>query len=320
MTSISSIATGLVADIGGTNARFALVADRGGARQLIEPRTLRTADYEILPDAVAAYVAAVGLDAPPRRAVLAVAGAARGDDVRVTNCPWHFSIAATRVALGLDDLAVINDFAANGWALTELLPEDLSAIGPALPAHATGRFAVLGPGTGLGVCAVRVDADGRRTVLESEGGHAGFAPDSEEEIAVLTALRRRFGRVSYERLLSGAGLANIYEALGGETLPPEGVTARAAASDPRAAKAIDMFCAVLGGFAGDAALMFGAWDGIYLAGGMLHPLADALQRGGFRRRFESKGRFAALLAEVPTFVIRHPQVGLIGAAAALLRG
>jgi glucokinase len=180
-----------------------------------------------------------------------------------------------------------------------------------------GMQAVVGPGTGLGVSAISV-SDGGVTVFSSEGGHADFAPVSEEEERILAWLKQRHHRVSYERLVCGAGLLNIYRAIGGgeAVATPEAVTARKS-EDPLAGEAIRIFCEVLGSFAGNVALMFGAWQGVYLAGGMLRPLREELLSGGFRRRFDDKGRFGAELAKVPAMLVEEPALGLVGAAAAL---
>ena len=179
---------------------------------------------------------------------------------------------------------------------------------------------MLGPGTGLGVSALAVHND-RILGLETEGGHTSFAPTNEEEIAVLRQLMGRFGRVSVERLLCGSGLANLLQALcaiGGRSeapFAPEAITARALdGSDPQCVRAVELFCEMLGTVAGDYALTYGAWDGVYLAGGLLDPLSSWIRTGRFRERFNNKGRFATAMAKVPVALITHPQPGLLGAA------
>ena len=313
-----SIDYALVGDIGGTNARFAL-APLVGAPRLIAMRRWRVADFPTLAGAVAAYLDEAAPNIRTRVGAIAVAGPAVGDEVQVTNCHWRFSIADTQRELGFDRFHVINDFAANSWALPELEDAELIPIGASGRSKAhEGTYAVLGPGTGLGVGAVHRNGDGRMTVLESEGGHVAFAPSSDEEDMILRRLRRRHGRVSYERLLCGAGLVNIYDALAdcGTAIEPSEVTARTA-SDPLAMRAVELFCEILGGFAGDVAMMVGAWNGIYLAGGVLGSMRQTLAGGGFRRCFENKGRFSSLLAKVPTMLVDQPALGLLGAAAAL---
>jgi glucokinase len=307
----------LVADIGGTNARFALAPLRSGG--LVDIRRWRVASFATLSEAARAFIDEVGVGRNVRVGAIAVAAATNKDEIRCTNCDWRFSVAALRGELGFDELHVINDFAANSWALPEVGKSEIHAIaGEARNPAAEGTYAVLGPGTGLGVGAVHIDSDGHATVLETEGGHVDFAPCSEEEDRLVARLRSRYGRVSYERLICGKGLVNLYDALtdSGTEMVPEEITARMG-SDPQAARAVAMFCEILGSFAGNAALMYGAWNGVYLAGGLLRPMLDTLRSGGFKQRFSDKGRFGPLLAEVPTMLIEHPSLGLLGAAASL---
>lgn len=307
----------LVADIGGTNARFAL-APIGATSAPIEPRNWRVADFPSLADAARAYLADAAAGVPVRAGMIAVAGPANRDEVKITNCSWVFSIEATRRALGFDRLHVINDFAANSWGILGLGPDQLTSLGGPEPAgKVDGVYAVVGPGTGLGVSAIHATAQDV-TVFSSEGGHVDFAPVGEEETRILEWLLQRHHRVSYERLICGPGLRNIYQAIGGDPdlKTPEEITARKA-QDPHAADAIRIFCEVLGSFAGNAALMFGAWQGVFLAGGMLRPIRDELLSGGFRRRFDDKGRFGAELQKVPALLVEEQALGLLGAATAL---
>ena len=312
----------LVADIGGTNARFALATPGASA-------TLVPASIEVLPVADFPTPVAAALNylerrhAKPKGAVLAIAGPTDGETAELTNHRWSFSADALRQALRTDAVRLTNDFAAIARALPDLGPDDVRLIGPAFRPAAPGAdrtLAVLGPGTGLGVAAVTL-RQGAPLVLETEGGHASFAPVDADEVAILGDLARRFGRVSWERLLSGPGLANIDAALraqaggAGEPLAPETVTARwASGDDPIATRSVEIFCALLGAFAGDVALLYGAWDGVFIAGGIAPRLERELAAGGFRARFEAKGRFSARLATVPAAVIVHPFPGLLGAA------
>jgi glucokinase len=307
----------LVADIGGTNARFALVPiDGPGAA--IEPRSWRVDDFPNLADAARAYLDDAAPRSRVRAGMVAVAAPANRDEVKVTNCNWQFSIERTRRDLGLDELFVINDFAANSWGVVDLPPGGFTHIGnPVSDGAREGMQAVVGPGTGLGVSAISL-AGGGISVYSSEGGHVDFAPVTDQESAILEWLRQRHHRVSYERLICGAGLLNIFQAIGGDesVATPEQVTARKA-KDPVAAEAVRIFCDVLGSFAGNVALMFGAWQGIYLAGGMLPPIREELLAGGFRRRFDDKGRFGPELERIPVILVEEPALGLLGAAAAL---
>jgi glucokinase len=317
----------LLADIGGTNARFAL-ADPAAAMPLLEDsiRSYAVDDFASLADAARHHLDAVG--ARPRSAVLAVAGRVEGDVARMTNHPWVVSAERVRQALALDSVLLVNDFVAQAAAVELLRPGDLQAIGaPERVADAGGTpetRAVLGPGTGLGV-GMLVRSGSRYLPLATEGGHAGFAPGTPEEIAILELLSAHFGRVSNERLVSGEGLVNIHRALcelagedPGPRSPPD-ITAGAAAGDRRCQRSIDVFCAVFGSIAGDLVLAFGAWSGVYLSGGLVPILLPALLHSGFRQRFEGKGRYAAAMARVPTLAVVHPQPGLLGAAA-LARG
>jgi len=309
----------LVADIGGTNARFAL-APLNHSHSIIQERKWRVADYPTLADAARKYIEEVTPDNPPRVGVVAVAAPSNRDEVRMTNCKWEFSVSETRHALGLDHLQVINDFAANSWAVLDLNDSKLLHLGGhELETNRVGTYAALGPGTGLGVGAVRREADGGLSVIETEGGHIDFAPVSEEEDEILRKLRVRFGRVSYERLLCGTGLVNIYDCVTGKGLDitPEEITQGAAAGDAEAKRVVEIFCEILGSFAGNVALIHGAWNGVFLSGCMLRAMADTLASGQFRKRFESKGRFSAMLADIPALLVQEPSLGLLGSAAAL---
>lgn len=319
----------LLADIGGTNARFAL-ADPAASMPLLADtiRTARVASFDSLADAAQDYLQATG--ARVQRGVFAVAGPVDGDEVRMTNHRWRVSASQLGQALQLDTLQLVNDFAAQAMALPLLREGDLVPLGgPARPVdvdHALpGTCVVLGPGTGLGVGAL-LRREGRWLPLATEGGHAGFAPETAEEIAILQRLSARFGRVSNERLLSGDGLVNLHRALGeiaaadgshadDPGLQPAAITAGAAVGDPRCVHAVELFCALLGVVAGDLALSFGAWDGVFISGGMLPHVLENLQASRFRARFEGKGRYAEALSRVPTLAVMHPQPGLLGAAA-----
>jgi glucokinase len=312
----------LVADIGGTNARFAL-AHGGSAAQLdlSHAQTRRVGDFETLGAALNDYLRELPLPQRPRRAVLAVASPVHGDRIAFTNSRWNFSVEALQRELGLHSLRVMNDFAAVAWALPALRDVDVVAVGTLASnaARGDGVRVVVGPGTGLGVAATRT-ASGVALVLESEGGHAGFAPRDDDEMHLLRFLRARHGRVSVERLLSGEGLLALYQAWCLREDAP--ATLRRAEDVSRAAQeghalaraATRSFCTVLGSFAGDVALMFCAWEGVYLAGAMLRHVLDDEGARAFRAGFEDKGRFAARLRAIPTLRIARDDVGHLGAA------
>ncbi|GAB2501785.1 glucokinase [Pseudoxanthomonas sangjuensis] len=318
----------LLADIGGTNARFAL-ADCNAASPLLEDSVheFKVADFPSLADAARHYLEQTGAQAKYgaiSKGVFAVAGRIDGDEARITNHPWVISLSRTRDALGFDGLRLVNDFAAQAMAVSLLTPADVVSVGgvrwtPA-PLSEPRTYAVIGPGTGLGVGGLLV-RDGRRYPLETEGGHVSFPPGTPEELKILDRLSRQFGRVSNERLICGPGLVNIHRALSeiagvdpGLLEPPD-VTARAAAGDALATRALDVFCAVFGAISGDLVLTLGAWDGVFLTGGLVPRVLDSLQHSGFRQRFEHKGRFSPAMAKIPTLAIMHPRPGLLGAAA-----
>ena len=323
----------LLADIGGTNARFAL-ADMSLDTPLIADSIgeYAVADFPSLADAAQHYLDQTGATAQngrPQNGVFAVAGRVDGDEARITNHPWVISLSRTRSALGFNEIKLVNDFAAQAMAVSLLTAADVVAIGGAnwSPAAVSENrlsesrtYAVIGPGTGLGVGGLLVRG-GRRYPLETEGGHVSFPPGTPEEIEILEKLSAQFGRVSNERLVCGPGLVNLHRALSeiaGEDpgpMQPADVTARAAAGDPRCMRTLDVFCAVFGAIAGDLVLSAGAWDGVFLTGGLVPKLLSSLQHSGFRQRFEHKGRFSPAMARVPTLAVVHPQPGLLGAAA-----
>ncbi len=323
----------LLADIGGTNARFAL-ADTAAAMPLVveSVREFAVADFHSLGDAARHYLDTIEPtpldDGGIRSGVFAVAGRVEGDQARVTNHPWVISRSRTQAALGFDELHLINDFAAQAMAILLLEGEGVVQVGGAAAKPVRGAadrtYAVIGPGTGLGVGALIV-RDGRAYPLETEGGHVSFPPGTPEEIAILENLSRQFGRVSNERLICGPGLVNIHRALSeiaGEDpgpMRPADITERAAQGDVRCMRAVDVFCAVFGAIAGDLVLTTGAWDGVYLTGGLVPKMLNALQHSGFRQRFEHKGRFSSNMAAVPTLAVVHPHPGLLGAAALALQ-
>jgi glucokinase len=317
-----SLAPCLVADIGGTNARFAL-AQQTSSLVLEHTVNYRVEEFNTISAALMDYIGKLPASYKPRRAVLAVASAVTSDEIQFTNSPWNFSISALQQQLMLEKIDVINDFAAVAWALPALQHSELHAIGnvPFADIKKSGVYVVLGPGTGLGVAAFKTDGHGASTIIETEGGHINFAPRTESEIKILQILQKQFQRVSYERLLSGSGLVNLYQArskmLGLHPdlkTPAEISTAAREANAPAASLAAQDFCSILGAFAGDTALMFGAWSGVYLAGGLLPHLMNEKGHALFRAAFQDKGRFSYLLEQTPVAHITRSDVGNLGAA------
>lgn len=322
-TELSAPPRVLLADIGGTNARFAL-ADVEAVQPFLADslREFVVADFPSLADAAKHYLEQTG--AVAQNGVFAVAGRVDGDEARITNHPWVISVARTRQALGFDGLLLVNDFAAQAMAVSLLTPSDVVQVGSArwspAPLTQNRTYAVIGPGTGLGAAGLII-RNGRRYPLETEGGHVSFPPGTPEEIEILEKLSAQFGRVSNERLICGPGLVNLHRALSeiaGEDpgpMQPADITARAAAGDVRCMRTLDVFCAVFGAISGDLVLSAGAWDGVFLTGGLVPKLLSSLQHSGFRQRFEHKGRFSPAMARVPTLAVVHPRPGLLGAAA-----
>jgi len=307
----------LVADIGGTNARFALaqLADRISLSQI---KILSTGDYNSLQAAVAAYLSETG--AQPRMASIAVAGPVVGDQVRMTNCPWAFRRSSLAAELSMDQVTVLNDFEAIASALPCLDEGDLLKIGPG-EIQDGGNKIVLGPGTGIGVAAITAVGDDGWKVLTSEGGHVGFAPADDLERQILRTVKYKYPRVSVERVISGQGFATLHQALaalrGEEVAPlsPKEITRRAVDNPAgHCGQVVDIFCGILGTFAGDMAVTFNATGGVYLAGGILPKIQEFFLASRFRNRFEDKGRLT-YIRDIPTLQITAKQPALIGAAA-----
>ena len=314
-----------VADVGGTHARFALAEiDGGPVIRLDEPVTLKTAEHASFQTAWEEFGRRKGIDLPKEMA-LSFAGPVGGEVLKLTNNPWAIRPALIGERLGVERYTIVNDFGAVAYAVATLPDEDFRHIcGPQRPLPDTGVISVVGPGTGLGVAALLRGGD-RYDVIETEGGHVDFAPLDSLEDKILTELRRSFRRVSIERIASGRGLWNLYEALGaieGRDLKfhdeKELWAAALAGSDSLANAALDRLCFTLGAVAGDMALAQGA-VAVVIAGGVGLRLADHLPQSGFRDRFIAKGRFERRMDEMPVKLITHPQPGLFGAAAAFAR-
>ena len=309
---------GLVADVGGTNIRLALVASASG--KLEQLRTYQCADYPEIVDVIKQYELDVSFQA--KHAVIAIACPTEQDWIEMTNHSWKFSKQALQQQLGLERLDVINDYTAISQALPELDESQLVKLGGG-SVQAFAPKAVLGPGTGLGVAHLGY-AEGRWLSFPGEGGHVDFAPSNELEIDLLKMFIEKYGHVSYERFLCGQGLVDIYTALclleevEPQELAPKEVTQGAVdGSCEYCQRAFELFCKILGGHAGNLALNFAATGGVYVAGGILPRFVELLQNSGFRKRFEAKGRFVDYVKAIPTFLITEPQPGLVGAAAYL---
>jgi len=310
----------LIGDIGGTNARFAVVNadDTGFDNELI----LACDDFSTAEKGIEVYLERSGSSSPDV-ICLAVAGPVVDGVVRFTNNHWVIDSSVLGSRFPAAAVQLLNDFEAISYSIPLLDEDDVAVIGPVTPgneATCNSNFAVLGPGTGLGAGGLLKRASGIYPVV-GEGSHAGFAPESTMQIKVLKQLRRRFERVSIERLISGPGLENIYWALGrirghaGADIRAAEIFSRVLArEDELATEAVEMFFEVLGQVAGNLALTLGAHDGVYLAGGIVKRYPDLLRNSAFRSGFENKGRHRALMQRVPTYLILHPQPGLLGAS------
>lgn len=305
-------ATALLGDIGGTNARFALLTHG----EVVRVRRQPTADHPDPASAIRDYLRE--LDAPPALAVLAVAGPVAGGRARLTNAAWTFDTDDLAEALGMRRIVLVNDFAAQAWAVPDLAPGDLRRLGGDSPDAAAPK-AVLGAGTGLGVAAyLPADAGAPERVVTGEGGHATLAAGDDEQAAVLDHLRRVHGRMSAERVLSGPGLAALSGALGAmrgdavDSATPEAVLSAARAGQPTAGAAVRLFRRFLGAFAGDLALIYGARGGVYVSGGLARAMAEEIAHADFRAAFEAKGRFRDYVAAIPAWIVMHGDPAFLG--------
>jgi glucokinase len=320
---MTRVLTGLVGDIGGTNARFALAHLSDGAVRLDDPVTLPAADFAEGKDAVRAFMTRLAPDERPSLAVIAAAGPVTDGAVTFTNkLGWRFEEQDLAKACGLAAVRLINDFTAQALAIDHFEPAQVRRIGPEGHPIPRSTAAILGPGTGLGAAA-QVDDGTNRAILTCEAAHAAFAPVDETELEILRLLMNRYGRVSIERILSGPGLLNLYQALAeieglaAVCLHPDEVTERGLAGDPLARLTLERFCAILGSVAGDFALQTGARRGIYIAGGIAPVILGFLESSDFRARFEAKGRMSDYVKAIPTFVVTAPYVAMVGAAGLL---
>ncbi|WP_421989422.1 glucokinase [Roseococcus sp.] len=299
----------LIADLGGTQARFALA--QGG--RFGEVAGQRVADHATPAPAIRAALAALG--GQPQEAILAVAAPVLDGRARLTNAPWELDSAVLAGQLGLGRVRLVNDLEAMAWSLPALAADETESWAEGSPVAGT-PMAVIAPGTGLGVAGFLP----RLGALATEAGHASFAPRDAVEEALLAWLRERRGAVSTEDLLGGVGLATLHEGIarlrGAAATPLDGagIDAAARAGDPVAREAIAVFWRALGGFCGDVALTLGARGGVYLAGGVAQSFADRLPRAEFLERFRDRPRMRDYLTQIPIRLIRHAQPGLLGLA------
>ncbi len=308
----------LLADIGGTNARFALETGPGEIGQV---RVYPCADYPGVADVIRQYLKDTKIGRV-NHAAIAIANPVDGDQVRMTNHDWTFSIEATRRTLGFDTLLVVNDFTALAMALPGLTDTQRVQVGGG-QRRQNSVIGLLGPGTGLGVSGL-IPADDRWIALGSEGGHASFSPQDEREDLVLQFARKKWPHVSFERVCAGPGIELIYRALAARdkkriaaNIDPADIVQRAHEGDALAAETVECFCGILGSFAGNIAMTLGSLGGLYIGGGVVPRLGELFTRSSFRQRFEAKGRFDAYLANIPTYVITAEYPAFLGVSAIL---
>ncbi|MBI4030274.1 MAG: glucokinase [Proteobacteria bacterium] len=311
----------LIADIGATNARFAL-ADRNGFYQ---EHVLQCADYADLADAIRSYLHIAKPENSPRRAAVAIAGPVAGDIFKMTNHPWAFSVKETAAALGLESLHLMNDFEALAHAVPHMRQEYLQRVsGPAVPA-ARAPKGIVGPGTGLGMASIVWGGEGYIPV-PGEGGHATMPIKTRREFDLFEyLLKHKYHHISAERVCSGKGLVNIYNGLRGldgrDDLPdrePHEISAAALdRSCPLCRESLDLMMAFLGRASRTLALTLGAFGGIYIAGGIVNKLGRYFYLSGFEKEFIGEGRFTDYMRGVPVFVILHEFPAFIGLQADL---
>lgn len=310
----------LVGDVGGTNARFALVL--APDCDLSHERTLAAADYHTIDAAIEAYL--IATNAPrPRWAAIGIATPITGDHIQMTNHHWSFSANALKTTLGLERLDMLNDFATLAMAVPMLPAAHLEQIGGSTPV-AEAPIAVIGAGTGLGVAGL-IPTHRGYTPLAAEGGHSTLAATNDHEAKLIATVRSDLGdHVSAERFVSGPGLSLLYTTLARlndqhpEPLGASQITELGLAGDCALChETLEIFCAMLGTVASDVALTLGARGGVYIGGGIIPRLGDYFHRSPFRARFEAKGRFSAYLNAIPVYVIHAPNPALLGAALAL---
>ncbi|MEP0521973.1 MAG: glucokinase [Hyphomicrobiales bacterium] len=307
----------LVADIGGTNARFGILTDSNA--ELDELENAKTADFDGLEDAIAAMVTSK-THAIPRSAVLAIAGPISGDEVPLTNCDWVIRPRNLMRTLDLEDVILVNDFEAQSLALPSLCEGDLKLIGD-VGMPQTGTKVVVGPGTGLGAAGM-VHAGNIWVPVPGEGGHIDLGPITDEEFDLWPHFEKEHGRISAEALLCGRGLVRLYNGVCSwrniqpEFSTPSEITSAALSSKSGCAhEALKIFCRLLGRVAGNLALAFMAKGGVYLAGGISQKIADFLANSEFREAFISKAPHEELMSEMSTAVITHEKPALMGLAA-----
>lgn len=305
----------LIADIGATNARFALLE----GTELAAAETYEVSDYASPVEAARDFLTGPAKGHSPKRALIAAAGPVDKGRITLTNAAWVVDSERIAKGLGMTDVAVLNDFEALAWSLPALHAKDIVTLGMPHPGE-RGTMAVMGPGTGFGLAAMVLAGDAE-VIVVTEGGHATLSSENRREDAIILALRQQFHHVSVERVLSGSGLMQLYHAIArvdGVTVPERDsseIVEHALADDCKVSReTLELFCAFLGSVAGNVALTLGARGGLFIGGGIAPRFTDFLRASAFRERFEAKGRLSSYLARIPTAVIVHPTPAFVGLA------
>ena len=315
----------LLADVGGTNARFTLET---APRQFSAIQVLKCAEYPTISDAIRTYLqhpqTVQAGAAQVRKAGIAIANPVNADIVKMTNHHWSFSIQAVQTEFGFAPLEVVNDFRALAMAVPYLDHTQKYQVGSGHP-KPDGAIGVVGAGTGLGVSGLVASKDGW-IALDSEGGHTSFSPTNQREIDILKFALQVYPHVSSERLMSGAGLRLIYRALAArhhveaEEIDTPEITRRGLAREcPVCLETLEAFCEMLGTMASNLAVTLGATGGVYIGGGIVPRLGDFFAQSNFRQSFMQKGRFASYLSMIPTYVITEAYPAFIGISALLAK-
>lgn len=309
----------LIADIGGTNLRIGTTTLEGKIDNI---KMYRCSEFSGLSQIVQDYLIGFDTNTTQINACFAIACPVDNDLISMTNLPWKFSKKELQQSLDLSQMYFINDYTAIAHAVPSLTDNQKVKIGAGNVVH-NKPISICGPGTGLGVANV-VNVNGQWISLGGEGGHVDFAPTDETEIKILNFLLKKYKHVSYEQLLSGLGIEQIYQAMMSikgqkpEALKAKDITEKAINNECDMCKeSLDKFCEILGSFAGNLSLTLASFGGVYIAGGIVPRFIEYIQNSNFRSRFEAKGRFESFNQAIPTFVITEPQPGLMGASAFL---
>lgn len=321
----------LAGDIGGTKTLLGIFSAEEGRITLREKKRFPSRDYSGLENIIREFLGEVDFDVSRGSACFGIAGPCSAGVCRTRNLPWIVDSEKISEASGIGNVMLINDFEANVYAVPHAEAVELEVLNPG-EKDPEGNVAVIGAGTGLGEAFAVYDPPSRGLrVFPSEGGHADFGPKNEEEVALWRWLEKKYGHVSYERILSGEGLVNVYGYLastGRYEIPAYLREAFAGLPDPAAAisqfglkgspeicvRALDMFVSIYGAEAGNLALKILPYGGLYIAGGISAKIVEKLKEPGFIQAFFNKGRSGELLRKIPVAVMMNPEIGLIGAA------